>query len=146
MLQSGYGFVPYSSLESVIEQNKDAYYLALRRTQSTIRQPSPDWQPWIDFFVQSVTTQVRNLEAKLEVERIVLAELPALSLTIIDFARNHGRVTMAQAIRLTRASRNTLKMHFRSLQAKGILVQRGRARGAWYELGETALSTAALSK
>ena len=146
MLQSGYGFVPYSSLESVIEQNKDAYYLALRRTQSTIRQPSPDWQPWIDFFVQSVTTQVRNLEAKLEVERIVLAELPALSLTIIDFARNHGRVTMAQAIRLTGASRNTLKMHFRSLQAKGTLVQRGRARGTWYELGETTLSTAALSK
>ena len=146
MLQSGYAFVPYSSLESVIEQNKDAYYLALRRTQSTIRQPSPDWQPWIDFFVQSVTTQVGNLEAKLEVERIVLAELPALSLTIIDFARNHGRVTMAQAIRLTGASRNTLKMHFRSLQAKGTLVQRGRARGTWYELGETTLSTTALSK
>ena len=93
-----------------------------------------------------MTTQVRNLEAKLEVERIVLAELPALSLTIIDFARNHGRVTMAQAIRLTGASRNTLKMHFRSLQAKGTLVQRGRARGTWYELGETTLSTAALSK
>ena len=36
MLQSGYNYVPYSSLESIIEQNKGAYYLALRQTQGTI--------------------------------------------------------------------------------------------------------------
>jgi hypothetical protein len=29
-LQTGYAYVPYSSLESVIEHSKDAYYLALR--------------------------------------------------------------------------------------------------------------------
>ena len=37
LLQSGYAYVPYSSLESVIEQSKEAYYLALRQTQGTIR-------------------------------------------------------------------------------------------------------------
>jgi len=31
------------SLESVIEQSKEAYYLALRQTQGTIRSESPDW-------------------------------------------------------------------------------------------------------
>jgi len=31
-LQAGYSYVPYSSLESVIEMNKEAYYLALRQT------------------------------------------------------------------------------------------------------------------
>jgi hypothetical protein len=30
-------YVPYRSLESVIEQSKEAYYLALRQTQGTIR-------------------------------------------------------------------------------------------------------------
>ena len=30
LLQTGYAYVPYSSLESVIEHSKDAYYLALR--------------------------------------------------------------------------------------------------------------------
>jgi Fic family protein len=94
MLQAGYAIVPYCSLESVIEQNKDASYFALRRTQLTIGTPSPDWQTWIDFFVQSVATQVANLEAKLDVERIVIAAIPALSLAIIEFARNHGRVTL----------------------------------------------------
>ena len=37
LLQAGYAYVPYSSLESVLEQNKEAYYLALRQTQGTIR-------------------------------------------------------------------------------------------------------------
>lgn len=94
MLQAGYAIVPYSSLESVIEQNRDAYYFALRRTQLTIGTPSPDWQPWIDFFVQSVATQVANLEAKLDVGRIVIAAISAHSLAIIEFARNRGRVTL----------------------------------------------------
>jgi Fic family protein len=33
LLRAGYAYVPYSSLEAVIEQNKQAYYLALRQTQ-----------------------------------------------------------------------------------------------------------------
>lgn len=35
LLQAGYAYVPYSSLESVVEQSKEAYYLALRQTQGT---------------------------------------------------------------------------------------------------------------
>jgi Fic family protein len=37
LLHAGYSYVPYSSLESVIEQSKEGYYLALRQTQVTIR-------------------------------------------------------------------------------------------------------------
>jgi DeoR/GlpR family transcriptional regulator of sugar metabolism len=56
-------------------------------------------------------------------------------LKIVEFAREHGRVTMADAIALTQASRNTLKRHFRTLVAQNHLIQRGGGRGAWYELG-----------
>ena len=45
LLRCGYAYVPYSSLESVVEQSKEAYCLALRRTQGTIRTGKPDWQP-----------------------------------------------------------------------------------------------------
>ena len=54
LLQSGYAYVPYSSLESVIEFNKEAYYLALRQTQGTIRADAPNWQPWLAFFLRGV--------------------------------------------------------------------------------------------
>jgi Fic family protein len=134
LLQAGYGYVPYSSLESVIEQNKEAYYLALRQTQGTIRTDNPDWQSWIIYFLRSLAKQVGQLEKKVENEKLVLATLPKLSLAIIDFTREHGRITMGEAIRLTDASRNTLKQHFRSLVERGHLNKQGGGRGVWYEL------------
>jgi Fic family protein len=134
LLQAGYGYVPYSSLESVVEQNKDAYYLALRQTQGTIRGETPDWQPWIAFFLRALDEQVARLEKKIEREKLVLAALPELSLAIIEFAREHGRITIGEAIKLTGASRNTLKQHFRALVERGQLNQHGKGRGVWYGL------------
>jgi len=134
LLQAGYAYVPYSSLESVVEQSKDSYYLALRQTQSTIRTGNPDWQPWLVFFLRSLAKQVDRLEKKVEQEQMVLAALPELSLRIVDFARDHGRVTMSDVITLTGASRNTLKQHFRALVERGALNQHGSGRGVWYSL------------
>ena len=134
LLQAGYAYVPYSSLESVIEASKEGYYLALRQTQGTIRSDAPNWQPWLLFFLRSLAEQVRRLEKKVEREKIVLAALPDLSLQIVEFAREHGRVTMAEAIKLTGASRNTLKQHFRDLTERNHLEQHGSGRGVWYGL------------
>ncbi|MFZ5697163.1 MAG: Fic family protein [Pseudomonadota bacterium] len=134
LMQAGYACVPYSSLESVVEANKEAYYLALRQTQGTIRADAPNWQPWLLFFLRALAEQVRRLEKKVEREKIVLAALPTLSLQIVEFAREHGRVTMAEAIKLTGSSRNTLKQHFRDLIERGHLEQHGGGRGVWYGL------------
>ncbi len=134
LLQAGYDYAPYSSLESVVEQDKEAYYLALRQTQGTIRTESPNWQPWLIFFLRSLAEQVRRLEKKVEREKIVLAAMPELSLQIVEFVRAHGRVTIGAATKLTGASRNTLKQHFRALVERGTLNPHGSGRGAWYDL------------
>lgn len=133
LLQAGYAYVPYSSLEGVIEQNKEAYYLALRQTQGTIRSGAPNWQPWLVFFLRSLAEQVRRLNTKIERERLVLAPLPELSVQIVELAREQGRVTMGDVIRLTGASRNTLKQHFRTLVDQGHITRHGSGRGSWYE-------------
>jgi predicted transcriptional regulator of viral defense system len=57
-----------------------------------------------------------------------------LAVQILDQARQHGRVTIGDVIRLTGASRNTLKEHFRRLLAQGHLVRRGTGKGTWYTL------------
>ena len=54
---------------------------------------------------------------------------------VVEFAREHGRVTIGDAIRLTGANRNTLKRHFRALVERGVLNQHGGGRGVWYDLG-----------
>lgn len=134
LLRAGYAYVPYSSLESVIEQSKEGYYLALRRTQGTIRTEAPDWNPWLEFFLRALQRQKQRLERKMERERVMLAAMPELSVLILELAREHGRVTMAEAVRASGASRNTIKEHLRALVEQGHLVLHGAGRGAWYGL------------
>lgn len=134
LLKAGYAYVPYSSLESVIEQSKEGYYLALRQTQGTIRTDTPDWQPWINFFLRALQQQMKRLAKKVEREKLLLSALPELSVQILDHARAHGRVTVREMVAITGASRNTLKEHFKSLLDHGHLELHGRGRGAWYSL------------
>ena len=134
LLQAGYAYVPYSSLESIIEQNKESYYLALRRTQGTIRTEQPDWNPWLEFFLRSLQRQKLRLERKMERERIILGDLPELSVSILELARERGRVTVMDAARLTGASRNTVKDHLKGLTDQGHLKLHGAGRGTWYGL------------
>lgn len=134
LLQAGYTYVPYSSLESIIEHSKEGYYLALRQTQSTLRAGNPDWQSWLLFFMRAMQQQKRRLASRVEREKLVLAALPELAVSIIDHARQHGRVTIGDMIRATGASRNTLKEHFRRLQEQGHLVRHGTGKGSWYAL------------
>jgi Fic family protein len=134
LLKAGYAYVPFSSLESVIENSKEGYYLALRQTQCTIRNEAPNWQPWLTFFLRAMQQQKRRLAAKVEREKLVLADLPELAVQILDHARQHGRVTIGDMIRVTGASRNTLKEHFRSLVEKRHLARHGTGKGSWYAL------------
>ncbi len=134
LLQAGYSYVPYGSLESIIEENKEAYYLALRQTQGTIRTDSPNWQPWITFFLRSLQQQKTRLAIKIDREKMVLITLPELAVEILDFVRDHGRVTMRDMIKKSGASRNTLKEHFRNLVEKRHIVQHGKGKGTWYSL------------
>jgi Fic family protein len=135
LLQGGYAYVPYSSLESVIERNKEGYYLALRQTQQTINTPAPDWQPWLMFFLRALQQQKRLLEQKVERERVAIAsDLPELAVKILDYVRAQGRVTTRDMVRETGASSNTLKATFASLVYKRLLVRHGGGRSTWYSL------------
>ena len=60
LLRTGYAYVTYSSLESVIERSKEAYYLALRGTQGTVRTDTPDWAPWLRLWSRSHRTSLRQ--------------------------------------------------------------------------------------
>jgi Fic family protein len=134
LLQAGYAYVSYSSLESVIENSKEGYYLALRQTQKTIRSDVPDWQPWLMFFARALQQQKRRLAAKVEREKNAMSALPKLAAEILDYAREHGRVTTRDMVREHGASPNTLKATFSSLVAKGLLARHGGGRSTWYSL------------
>lgn len=134
LLQAGYAYVPYSSLESVIENSKEGYYLALRQTQTTIRTEAPNWNPWLLFFMRALQQQKRRLAVKVEREKNALAALPELAVKILDYVRDQGRVTTRDMVREFGASPNTLKVTFTSLVEKGLLKRHGAGRSTWYGL------------
>ena len=134
LLKLGYSYMPYSSLESVIEQNKENYYLALRQTQRTIRSDAPNWQPWLRFFLQALQEQKRRLEGKVGMEKLFLAGQPLLAVRILDEVHKQGRVTIGQMVAVTGASRSTLRDHLRSLVEQQNLVRYGNGKGSWYAL------------
>lgn len=132
LMKAGYVYVPYASLESVIERRKEDYYLALRQTQETIKSDSPDWNPWIMFFLQTLQEQKRHLASKVEREQKAIEDLPEIAIQIIDYVREHGRVTRRDMVREAGASPNTLKVVFGTLVEKGYLVRHGGGRSTWY--------------
>ena len=134
LLKSGYTYVPYSSLETVIEENKDSYYLALRRTQKDLDTNNPDWNPWLIFFLRSLKKQKDRLSVKLEREKIMRSSLPELSANILELAKEHGRITTGEIENYTQASRSTIKIRVNELIDMKKLIRNGRGRSTWYSL------------
>ena len=132
LLRAGYAYVPYSSLESVIEQSKEAYYLALRQTQVTIRTDTPNWEPWLLFFLRSLAVHKQSLEQKINRERLILGSLPELSVDLLELCRERGRLSVAEAVAVSGRNRNTVKDHIKALHKAGHLQRHGAGRGTWY--------------
>lgn len=134
LLSAGYIYAPYSSLEAVIENSKEGYYLALRQTQGTLKTHEPNWQPWLLFFLKALQQQKNKLEIKIEREKLLLGSLPELSLHIMEFARTRGRITISEIVTLSGANRNTIKKHLEALVSATHLKKHGVSKGAWYSL------------
>lgn len=64
----------------------------------------------------------------------MLDSLPPLSTQILQIVRDHGRVTVAEAAKISGTSRNTVKDHLKALTDEGHLQRHGAGRGTWYSL------------
>jgi len=132
LLKAGYSYIPYSSLESIVEKNKDAYYLALQRTQRTLKDEKIDWLPWLRFFFNSLKRQKEHLAEKTKSLQNYI-NLPHEAMLIMQYVDNHHRITIKDAEELiTTISRPTIKNRLSHLVDEGLLVRNGKARGTWY--------------
>jgi len=132
LLKAGYSYIPYSSLESIIEKNKDAYYLALQRTQKTIRSKKIDWFPWLQFFLTCHKRQKDHLQIKTDAAG-EYTHLPYESMLIMQYVDRNKRITLAEAENIiTSITKPTIKKRLYQLVADRFLVKHGKARGTWY--------------
>jgi Fic family protein len=132
LMKEGYKYVPYSSLEAVIEQNKENYYLALRQTQGTLKNDKPNWNPWLIFFLKALNKQKERLEIKIDKEKLLIGQLPELSLQILNIIKSRGRASVREIVLMTSANRNTIKKHLEGLVSAQHLQKNGIGKGSWY--------------
>lgn len=135
LLRHGYSYVPYVSLESVIEENKEFYYKALRKSQSTLRTKRPEWEAWLLFFLRCLVRQKDNLNAKIQVEQKRIEASSPLGAIVMRLLDDVGRVTLAEAVKATGANRNTLKAKMAELVDAGLMTRHGQGRGVYYIKG-----------
>jgi Fic family protein len=132
LLRAGYGHVPFSSLESIIEASKEGYYRALRRTQTTLASKKPDWEAWLVFFLRSLVKQKDALAKKIAIEDTQATDLHPLAKKIVALLPDHETLTLSQIVKLTQGKPSTVKLRLKELIEKGYLVPKGQGRGAHY--------------
>ena len=117
----------------MVEENKDIYYKALRRTQTTLKTEEPDWEPWLIFFLRCLKKQKSNIVAKIEIEESANDDnLPKLSVEVLKSLSCNERMTIAEMVKATGGNQNTLKVRLRELVASGRINRHGKGRATWY--------------
>jgi Fic family protein len=66
LLQSGYAYIPYASLEEIIEEKRDEYYLVLRATQKNHKTKKENITPWINFMLDVMLIQAERAKKLIE--------------------------------------------------------------------------------
>ena len=134
LLKLGYSYVQYSSLESIIEDNKDLYYKNLRDCQKTLDSKKIKFENWLIFFLKSLKKQKDNLEKKIKAEKILQENFDKLHLQILEILKNHNSLSVSDIQKLSGANYNTLKVKLKDLVQMKKILSVGKGRGVVYQI------------
>jgi Fic family protein len=131
LLQKGYAYVPFSSLESIVEANKEGYYRALRETQKDMWASAENYEPWLVFFLTCLQKQKRLLEGKLAAlpGRASVSRNQKIILDLFDAAPELTSPEIAARLGM---NMETVKKNLKALADAGYLIKHGATKGAWY--------------
>lgn len=135
LLRAGYEYVPYTSIERIVEDNKAAYYAALRNSQIAMKEEPTKFGSWLDFFVKVLRTQKRNLETKLDLEGSML-RLSEVQQKILEKVREVGRATSMDLAQMLAIPWRNVRYHLDSLTKRGLITAHGERRGRFYTPSE----------
>lgn len=135
MLQHGYSYMPYASMESVVEASKEGYYRALRGTQKSIWSENVNYEPWLSFFITSLQKQKRLLEEKIRhVQMQEREKLSGTAKSILELFAEQPEWTVADIANTLDKNIETIKKSVQSLLRKEYLVKHGTTKAVYYTL------------
>lgn len=140
LLKTGHEYVPFASLEKVIEDNKGEYYTALQRSQIATRDDPRGYQPWLVFLLRALRAQQQNLVAILNADREAQT-LTTDQRNLLNAIQVAGSASAPQlASQLDRPSR-TVRYNLAVLVGRGLIDFEGQRRGRRYRVADAGSTT-----
>ena len=120
LLQSGYLYMPYVSHEKLVEDNKTDYYMALRKSQKTLKTGNENIMPWLEFFLSMFLEQSRKAVALLSKEVIEKLFSPK-QIQVLEYFQTVDEATPGELSKKLKIARPTVSQILtRLLQFKKI--------------------------
>lgn len=107
LLKEGYLYMPYISHEKLVEDNKSDYYLALRKSQKTIKTKHENITPWLEFFLTVFLEQSKmavDLLSKENIEKI----LSIKQLAVWEYLQTVNEAPPSEIAKKTKVARATV--------------------------------------
>ena len=131
MLQSGYNFVPYISLEEIFEDRQSEYYLSLRKTQKNHKTKNENITPWLEFFIEAVLEQVKRAMELLD-ENKNEKLLSGLQKKVYDIFEGSEEFNVSEIHKKTKISLATIKQIVAKLTELKMIEKIGQGRATRY--------------
>lgn len=134
LLKSGYSYVPYVSLDEIIEETKAEYYLALRATQKNHKTEHEDVTPWTEYLLGALFEQCDRARKLMESEQPekLLSEKQNQVYRLFEGNKELGVSEIDKLLR-GKIPRATIKQALSRLVALKLLERIGQARSARYQ-------------
>lgn len=134
LLQSGYSYVPYVSLEEIIEENLPGYYESLRATQAKHKTKNEDITPWITYMLDALIIQTQKARSIMDTEKPEKLLSKKQSVIFDLFASGEELSVSGIDSKLKGAvSKATIKQALARLVELQLLNRVGRGRGTRYQ-------------
>ena len=133
MLQAGYLYIPYVSHEKLVEEKKQEYYVALRKTQITFKTEKTDLIPWLTFFLNIILDQSKQAVDLLNVDNVEKT-LSGKQLAVLEYLQEIKEATPGDIAENTKVARPTVNQVLEKLISIKKIERIGMGRSTRYRI------------
>ena len=133
MLQAGYLYMPYISHEKIVEEKKQEYYVALRKTQITFKSEKADIVPWLNFFLNIILDQSKQAVELLNADNVEKT-LSGKQLAVLEYLQKVKEATPGDIAENTKVARPTVNQVLEKLIGIKKIERIGMGRSTRYRI------------
>jgi hypothetical protein len=133
LVRQGYEQLFYGPLEEVLARDLGMLRWTLEKANATLGSNEAELSPWLELFVGALALQAAELIDFVE-QRRAAPMRSLLEERLIEHLERQPRMTMTEAVAVSGANRNTVKIALRKLHHAKELSLHGQGRGAFYTL------------